>query len=70
MRKLILIILIFALAVALIWWLPSVFKKPAPSTEILPKESSLLITKPPPDTTDALLEDDLNEAIKDIEALE
>lgn len=71
MRKLLLITLFIIVIAAIAWWIISTFKKSPPTTKITPVEiSQPLVTEPSPDTTDALLQDNLDEALQDIKALE
>lgn len=71
MRKLFLTILFIVIIAAIAWWLVLTMKKSdVPKIESPQAEPQPLVTEPPPDATDDLLLDNLDEALQDIEDLE
>lgn len=74
MRKLLLTILLIAIAGFVVWAAISILRRPSkiitPQIQAPQKEPQPLVTEPPPDATDDLLQDNLDEALQDIEDLE
>lgn len=71
MRKLLLTILFIIIIAMMAWWLVFEFRKSTLVTKVpLPETSQPLVTEPPPDSTETLLQDNLDEALQDIQDFE
>ncbi len=71
MRKILLTILFIIIIAVVAWWLVLTLKESSISKmQVPPAKPYSPITTPPPDTALDLSQDNLNEAISEIEALE